>query len=97
MTQVVLASHNAHKLEELQRILAPLVPGIELVSYDGPEPVENGVTIGPTNTDPDGKPIGFFIEYGTSDTDPDPFVMRTTDWTARHIAQHADDLIADVL
>lgn len=42
--QVVLASHNAHKLEELRRILAPLVPGIELIGYDGPEPVENGVT-----------------------------------------------------
>lgn len=44
MTQVVLASHNAHKLEELRRILLPLVPGIELIGYDGPEPVENGVT-----------------------------------------------------
>lgn len=44
MTRVVLASHNAHKLEELQRILAPLVPGIELVGYDGPEPVESGVS-----------------------------------------------------
>ena len=44
MIQVVLASHNAHKLEELRRILAPLVPGIELIGYDGPEPVENGVT-----------------------------------------------------
>ncbi|WP_449278552.1 non-canonical purine NTP pyrophosphatase [Leucobacter sp. GX24907] len=44
MTQVVLASHNAHKLEELRRVLAPLVPGIELIGYDGPEPVENGVT-----------------------------------------------------
>lgn len=43
-TQVVLASHNAHKLEELRRILEPLVPGIELIGYDGPEPVENGVT-----------------------------------------------------
>lgn len=42
--QVVLASHNAHKLEELRRILAPLVPGIELLGYDGPEPVESGVT-----------------------------------------------------
>lgn len=42
--QVVLASHNAHKLEELRRILEPLVPGIELIGYDGPEPVENGVT-----------------------------------------------------
>lgn len=44
MTRVVLASHNAHKLEELRRILNPLVPGIELIGYDGPEPVENGVT-----------------------------------------------------
>lgn len=44
MTQVVLASHNAHKLEELRRILAPLVPGIELLGYDGPEPVESGVS-----------------------------------------------------
>jgi len=41
---VVLASHNAHKLEELRRILAPLVPGIELIGYDGPEPVESGLT-----------------------------------------------------
>jgi XTP/dITP diphosphohydrolase len=40
----VLASHNAHKLEELRRILAPLVPGIELIGYDGPEPIESGVT-----------------------------------------------------
>lgn len=41
---LVLASHNAHKLEELRRILGPLVPGIELVGYDGPEPVENGLS-----------------------------------------------------
>jgi XTP/dITP diphosphohydrolase len=44
MARVVLASHNAHKLEELRRILAPLVPEVELIGYDGPEPVENGVT-----------------------------------------------------
>lgn len=44
MAKVVLASHNAHKLEELRRILTPLVPGIELLGYDGPEPVENGVS-----------------------------------------------------
>jgi XTP/dITP diphosphohydrolase len=43
-TRIVLASHNAHKLEELRRILAPLVPGIELIGYDGPEPIESGVT-----------------------------------------------------
>lgn len=44
MLRVVLASHNAHKLDELRRLLVPLVPGIELIGYDGPEPVENGVT-----------------------------------------------------
>lgn len=44
MTKIVLASHNAHKLEELRRILAPLVPEVELIGYDGPEPVENGTS-----------------------------------------------------
>lgn len=42
--QVVLASHNTHKLEELRRILAPLVPDLELLSYSGPEPVESGTS-----------------------------------------------------
>src|SRR5690606_4359023 len=44
MTKVVLASHNAHKLEELRRVLGPLVPGIDLIGYDGPEPVESGLS-----------------------------------------------------
>jgi XTP/dITP diphosphohydrolase len=44
VTQVVLATHNAHKVEELRRILEPQLPGIEVLAYDGPEPVENGVT-----------------------------------------------------
>ncbi len=44
MSTLVLASHNAHKLEELRRILGPLIPGIELVGYEGPEPVENGLS-----------------------------------------------------
>lgn len=44
VSRVVLASHNAHKLEELRRILTPLVTGLELLGYDGPEPVESGVT-----------------------------------------------------
>ncbi|RRJ88855.1 RdgB/HAM1 family non-canonical purine NTP pyrophosphatase [Gulosibacter macacae] len=44
MQQIVLASRNAHKLEELRRILAPTLGEIELVGDDGPGPVENGVT-----------------------------------------------------
>ncbi|MCH1882655.1 RdgB/HAM1 family non-canonical purine NTP pyrophosphatase [Agrococcus sp. ARC_14] len=42
--QVVVATHNAHKVEELARILTPLLPGVELLPYDGPEPVEDGDT-----------------------------------------------------
>jgi XTP/dITP diphosphohydrolase len=41
---LVLATHNAHKVEELRRILGPALEGIELVGYDGPEPVEDGDT-----------------------------------------------------
>lgn len=42
--KLVLASHNQGKLEELRAILEAQVPGLELVGYDGPEPVEDGVT-----------------------------------------------------
>lgn len=42
--QIVLATHNQHKVEELRRILAPQLPGAEVLGYDGPEPVENGAT-----------------------------------------------------
>lgn len=40
----MLATHNAHKVEELRAILGDLLEGIELVGYDGPEPVEDGDT-----------------------------------------------------
>ncbi len=42
--KVVLATHNAHKVGELTKILGPALDGIELVAYDGPEPVEDGAT-----------------------------------------------------
>ena len=42
--QLVLATHNAHKVEELRRILGAQLDGIELIGYDGPEPVEDGDT-----------------------------------------------------
>jgi XTP/dITP diphosphohydrolase len=43
-TKLVLATHNAHKVEELRRILGSRLDGFELVGYDGPEPVEDGDT-----------------------------------------------------
>jgi XTP/dITP diphosphohydrolase len=42
--RVVLATHNAHKVEEFQKILAAELPELEIVAYDGPEPVEDGVS-----------------------------------------------------
>ncbi len=42
--RVVVATHNAHKVLELTRILGVALAGIELVAYDGPEPVEDGTT-----------------------------------------------------
>ena len=42
--KLVLATHNAHKVDELKKILGPALDGIELIGYDGPEPVEDGDT-----------------------------------------------------
>lgn len=42
--RVVLATHNQGKVEELRAILQAQVPGLELVGYDGPSPVEDGLS-----------------------------------------------------
>lgn len=42
--RVVVATHNAHKVAELQRILGTALPELELLAYDGPVPVEDGDT-----------------------------------------------------
>lgn len=42
--RIVLATHNPHKVEEFQAIVAATRPDLEVVGYDGPEPVEDGTT-----------------------------------------------------
>ena len=42
--RIVLATHNPHKVEEFHAIVAAIRPDLEVVGYDGPEPVEDGVT-----------------------------------------------------
>lgn len=42
--RLLLATHNVHKVEELRRVLGSWLDGIELVGYDGPEPVEDGAS-----------------------------------------------------
>ncbi|GAB2852834.1 RdgB/HAM1 family non-canonical purine NTP pyrophosphatase [Microbacterium insulae] len=41
---IVLATHNPHKVEEFQHIVARTRPDLTVIAYDGPEPVEDGVT-----------------------------------------------------
>ncbi len=43
---IVLATHNPHKVEEFGRIVAAVRPDLRVIGYDGPEPVEDGVTFG---------------------------------------------------
>lgn len=42
--KLVLATHNQHKVAEVNDILASQVPGLEVLGYDGPEPVEDGTS-----------------------------------------------------
>lgn len=42
--ELVLATHNPHKVTELQAILSAVIPGLSVRGYDGPEPIENGVS-----------------------------------------------------
>lgn len=42
--EFVLASHNAKKVREFQRIIGERMPHAVVLPYDGPEPVEDGVT-----------------------------------------------------
>lgn len=42
--RVVLATHNPHKVAEFGAIVAATRPGLAVIGYDGPEPVEDGVT-----------------------------------------------------
>ncbi|GAA0996638.1 RdgB/HAM1 family non-canonical purine NTP pyrophosphatase [Subtercola frigoramans] len=42
--RIVLATHNQHKVDEFQKILGARLPELEIVRYDRPEPVEDGVT-----------------------------------------------------
>lgn len=42
--RIVLATGNAHKVAELSAILGPLLPGTELLRFEGPSPVEDGDT-----------------------------------------------------
>lgn len=44
MTRIILATHNAHKLAEFRTIIGEAFPGVSIDEYDGPEPVESGLT-----------------------------------------------------
>ena len=41
--EIVLATHNPHKVAEFHQIIAAEHPELRVIGYDGPEPVEGGV------------------------------------------------------
>lgn len=43
-SRIVLATHNPHKVTEFQEIVADTRSDLGVIAYDGPEPVEDGVT-----------------------------------------------------
>ncbi len=43
-SRIVLATHNPHKVQEFASIVATTRPDLEVTGYDGPEPVEDGVS-----------------------------------------------------
>lgn len=44
MTALILATHNAHKVAEFQRIIGRELADVTVGPYDGPEPVEDGTS-----------------------------------------------------
>lgn len=42
--EVVLATHNEHKVAEFQRIIGERLPEVRVLAYDGPSPVEDGTS-----------------------------------------------------
>ena len=42
--RIVLATHNPHKVEEFKAIVQRVRPDFDVIGYDGPEPVEDGVS-----------------------------------------------------
>lgn len=44
MRDLVLATHNLHKVAEFERIISDGRPDLRVLPYEGPEPVEDGVT-----------------------------------------------------
>src|SRR6218665_4124703 len=46
LREIVLATHNPHKVVEFQEILGAAAPGIVVLPYDGPETSEDGTSFG---------------------------------------------------
>lgn len=55
-----------------------------------------GGSVGPTATDEKGRPYPFFVEHGTSDTPPNPFVLRTRVRLERAIKPEAEQLLREL-
>ena len=56
-----------------------------------------GGSVGPTETDPKGKPTGFFLQYGHGSVAPNDFIGRTTAYIEKAIKPEAEALVEGLL
>lgn len=69
-------------VEEAEAIMRDEVPKDTWDTHDSITVERNSktsATIGPTNRDAQGRPVGFFINYGTASQPPDDFIGRTAE------------------
>jgi hypothetical protein len=72
----------------------PQVSGETRRSVTVDRPDELTATVGPTNRDEQGRPVGFFLQYGPGNRQPDDFIGRS----AVHAKRLVDAVdVSDVL
>ncbi len=84
-------------VDEVADIMADEVPVDQGTMKDSITVEKHGpltATIGPTNTDDQGRPIGFFVNYGAGNRGPDDFIGRTAALAGEAAAAFS---VADVL
>lgn len=50
-----------------------------------------------TTVDPKGRPVGFFVEHGTSKTAPQPFLTKQMGWAGAEFAREVQAALGDIL
>lgn len=82
---------------DVQRMQQKLVPVLSKETRNSitVEVEEGGMaaSVGPTNRDKKGRPVGFFIEYGTAAQAPQPYVRPSAKWAEKNLPDRVGDAL----